>query len=173
MRVRSEWVIQMSDDSDKSAHANQVILPFCPPVLMWALVGVGIVIEQFLPVPIKMELLVRVGVGIIMMFGGGMMMRAAGKAFGGSGEVFSHGAETSSLVTDGVFARSRNPVYVAATMMMCGIGFLANSGWVLMIVIGIGVPLLHFGVIRPEERYLTEIFGDEYLDYCKQVRRWI
>lgn len=156
----------------ESAHASQVRLPFRPPVLMWGLVGIGICIEQFLPSPIDLHLLVRVGLGILMMFGGAMLMRASGKAFGTRGEVFSHGAETAVLVTDGVFARSRNPVYVAATMMMCGLGLLANSSWALLIVFCIGIPLLHFGVILPEEQYLLETFGEEYESYRKKVRRW-
>jgi protein-S-isoprenylcysteine O-methyltransferase Ste14 len=156
-----------------SAHASQVRLPFRPPVLMWGLVGIGICIEQFLPSPIDLHLLVRVGLGILTMFGGAMLMRASGRAFGSHDEVFSHGAKTAVLVTDGVFARSRNPVYVGATMMMLGLGLLADSSWVLLIVFGIGVPLLHFGVILPEEQYLTETFGDEYAAYRKKVRRWL
>ena len=77
-----------------------------------------------------------------------------------------------ALVAEGPFRFSRNPIYVALTLIYCGIGVAADSGWVL----GLAVPLLavmRYGVIAPEERYLEAKFGDAYRDYKGRVRRWL
>lgn len=79
---------------------------------------------------------------------------------------------STALVAEGPFRFSRNPIYVALTLIYCGIGVAADSGWVL----GLAVPLLavmRYGVIAPEERYLEAKFGDAYRDYKGRVRRWL
>ena len=79
---------------------------------------------------------------------------------------------STALVTDGPYRYSRNPIYVALTLIYCGIGVTADSGWVL----GLAMPLLavmRLGVIAPEERYLEAKFGDSYRHYMGRVRRWL
>jgi protein-S-isoprenylcysteine O-methyltransferase Ste14 len=79
---------------------------------------------------------------------------------------------TTALVTEGIYRRTRNPMYVALTLLYAGIGFAANSLWTL----GFLPPLLlvmRYGVIAREERYLTRRFGTRYLDYQGSVRRWL
>lgn len=78
----------------------------------------------------------------------------------------------TSLVTTGVFAFSRNPMYLGLLLFLFGFALQFN-------VIG-GIPLLvlfvlytHTFQILPEERAMLEIFGNEYRDYMKQVRRWL
>lgn len=78
----------------------------------------------------------------------------------------------SNLVTDGPYQYSRNPGYLSAILIHAGIVSLTNRlGTVLLIPLH--VLLIHYGVIKPEERYLEREFGDKYLDYKAQVRRWI
>ncbi len=79
---------------------------------------------------------------------------------------------STALVTEGPYRYSRNPIYVALTLIYCGIGVAADSGWVL----GLVVPLLavmRYGVIAAEERYLEAKFGDPYRHYKGRVRRWL
>ncbi len=78
----------------------------------------------------------------------------------------------TSLVTSGVFAFSRNPMYLGLLLFLFGFALQVN-------VIG-GVPLLVLFVlylnafqILPEERAMLEVFGDEYREYMEKVRRWI
>ena len=78
----------------------------------------------------------------------------------------------SRLITAGPFCFSRNPIYVAMTAAYLGIALLANSIWLLLLL----VPLLlvmEFGVIRREERYLAARFGPDYAAYRAAVRRWL
>jgi protein-S-isoprenylcysteine O-methyltransferase Ste14 len=79
---------------------------------------------------------------------------------------------TSAIVTNGPYRFSRNPSYVSLTLLYGGIACLVNSLWVLLMVVP-AVTVMHFGVIKREERYLEAKFGDEYREYKTTVRRWV
>ena len=78
----------------------------------------------------------------------------------------------SQLLMSGPFSWSRNPLYVAYVVALCGCA-LASGSW-----LALGCPLLGFvvmnGLIIPiEELRMAEEFGDDYRRYCQQVRRWL
>jgi len=78
----------------------------------------------------------------------------------------------TTLIVSGPFGFSRNPMYVARTILYLGLGLLMNALCVLAVL----VPLLfvmQYGVIRREERYLEGKFGDAYRQYQAAVRRWL
>jgi len=79
---------------------------------------------------------------------------------------------TTALVATGPFRFSRNPLYVALTSIYLGVAMLANALWVLALLAPI-VMVMHFGVIRREERYLDAKFGDGYRGYRSRVRRYL
>jgi protein-S-isoprenylcysteine O-methyltransferase Ste14 len=79
---------------------------------------------------------------------------------------------STEIVTSGVFQRSRNPIYLGMLLHCSGVAFLANSLWLLLLVLPLAVTLQK-GVIEPEEAYLERKFGDKYLRYKAKVRRWI
>ena len=79
---------------------------------------------------------------------------------------------TPSLYTDGPYARSRNPIYVALAVLQVGIALIANIPWILLMVIP-ALMIVHFGIVIPEEAYLEERFGDNFREYRARVRRWI
>jgi protein-S-isoprenylcysteine O-methyltransferase Ste14 len=79
---------------------------------------------------------------------------------------------TTALVTEGPFRYSRNPIYVALTLLYVGVAFLVNALWILLLVVPVLV-VIRYGVIAREEAYLTRKFGDTYRQYTAQVRRWL
>jgi len=79
---------------------------------------------------------------------------------------------TTALVTEGPFRYSRNPIYVALTLLYLGVAFLVNALWILLLVVP-AVVVIRYGVIAREEAYLTRKFGDPYRQYTAQVRRWL
>ncbi len=90
------------------------------------------------------------------------------------GQSFRVGIDTEhpdKLITSGVFAFSRNPIYVAFAFILLG-QFLIFSNWILLVSMGAGVWLFHRQVLL-EEEYLKKHYGQEYLDYCSQVRRYL
>ena len=79
---------------------------------------------------------------------------------------------TTALVTEGPFRYSRNPIYVALTLLYVGVALLINALWILLLVVP-AVLVFRYGVIAREEAYLTRKFGDAYRQYTAQVRRWL
>ncbi len=58
------------------------------------------------------------------------------------------------------------------TLLYIGISLLLNALWALLLLLPLLV-MVQIGVIQREEVYLERKFGDEYLRYKAQVRRWI
>jgi len=76
-----------------------------------------------------------------------------------------------NLVTEGMFAHGRNPLYIGNLMVLLGILLMHGSPWV--IVLGGAFYLASYGaIVAAEERFLREKFGDAYRAYCADVPRW-
>jgi len=76
------------------------------------------------------------------------------------------------LVTDGPFRYTRNPGYLGLTMLYAGIAVLRNALWAILLLLLV-LYVIQRQVIGREERYLERTFGEEYLAYKAQVRRWL
>ena len=76
------------------------------------------------------------------------------------------------LVTDGPFRYTRNPGYLGLAMLYAGIAVLRNALWAILLL-PVVVYVIQREVIGREERYLERTFGEEYLAYKAQVRRWL
>lgn len=90
------------------------------------------------------------------------------------GRSFRVGIDTDRpdrLVTSGIFALSRNPIYVAFASVLLG-QFLIFPNWILLVYMGAATCLFHRQVLR-EEEYLKKHYGEEYADYCGQIRRYL
>lgn len=78
----------------------------------------------------------------------------------------------SRLVQHGPYRFTRNPMYLGMTLAYVGFTLVMNTAWPLILL-----PLVLFGlgkgVIEVEERYLGEMFGEEYAAYMRRVRRWL
>ncbi len=79
--------------------------------------------------------------------------------------------KTSSMVTSGIFAYTRNPMYLGMACVLLGfIGWFGH--WLLIIWLIFFVIYLTQFQIKPEERMLSEKFGDDFIVYTQHVRRW-
>jgi protein-S-isoprenylcysteine O-methyltransferase Ste14 len=79
---------------------------------------------------------------------------------------------SSSLVTWGVYRRSRNPMYLGGLMMLIGWA-LVLSNVPAFVWLAVYVVYINRFQIAPEERALTSLFGNEYAAYQARVRRWL
>lgn len=93
------------------------------------------------------------------------------KSFGDSFRVGIDEKNPDRLVTTGVFAVSRNPIYVSFLVFFIGM-FLLNPNIVLVCVLLLFSLAIHLQVLR-EEAFLKTHYGKDYADYCRRVRRYL
>jgi len=77
----------------------------------------------------------------------------------------------TELIQSGVFSLSRNPIFVGMTLTLLGL-FLVIPNVGTLVTLLVGVILIGIQV-RLEEEYLMRLHGDTYLQYHRNVRRWI
>ena len=77
----------------------------------------------------------------------------------------------NQLLTEGPYGLGRNPMYVAWSLLYFGIGLVVNSLWIIALFPFV-VLYTHFVDVRKEERFLEEKFGEEYVEYKSNVRRY-
>ena len=145
-----------------------------PPDVVWLAVGVIMWLASKLTPGLAVTLLLRllvaaacvvVGVGLIV--GARVMLDRAHTTW--------HPTEperTTSLVSGGVFRFSRNPTYLGMLLVLVGWGVVLANPLALVLTAVFAVWMSRFQ-IRPEERVLSALLGQEYRDYASGVRRWV
>jgi protein-S-isoprenylcysteine O-methyltransferase Ste14 len=78
----------------------------------------------------------------------------------------------NSLQTNGIYSITRNPMYLSLLFLYTGIAFFAGNWWTI-ILIPIVIIVITTYVIKREEKYLSDAFGQDYTAYRIKVRRWI
>ena len=81
-------------------------------------------------------------------------------------------SNSTKLITVGIYKFSRNPMYLGLLLVLLGISFIINiiGGFLL---IPLFILYLNLFQILPEENAMVDLFKDEFLEYKKNVRRWI
>jgi len=80
--------------------------------------------------------------------------------------------KATALVTSGIYRITRNPMYVGMLLLLMAWAIYLNSPWAL---IGPLIFVLYMNrfQIGPEEKALEALFGDDFIDYKRRVRRWL
>ena len=129
------------------------------------------IVHVFAPARVLSAGSVQFGVGLPVIALGLAILAWAVFALRSVGEHPEPGRPTESIATAGPYAISRNPIYVAFTVVAVGVSLAVNSVW----MIG-GVPLalgtVWWGTVLREERYLESKLGETYLAYKRRVPRW-
>ena len=81
-------------------------------------------------------------------------------------------SNATKLITDGIYKFSRNPMYLGLLLVLLGISTILNPIGGLFLI-PLFILYLNFFQIIPEENAMVDLFKDEFLDYKKNVRRWI
>lgn len=103
----------------------------------------------------------------------GIAITALGaRQFGKAGTNIVPLTESSTLVTDGMFAFTRNPMYLGMLLALAGAAILLNGVWPWLVLAAFLLVIrLHF--VRHEETLMERTFGEQYVAYKRRVRRWI
>lgn len=110
--------------------------------------------------------------GLAVAVAGGLLHARAWAHFRRRGAPLDTLAPPAALVTDGPFRRSRNPMYLGAVLVLAGVAFLYGtlSPWLVPPAFA---AVMVRAYILPEERLLSERFGEPYRAYRARVGRWI
>jgi protein-S-isoprenylcysteine O-methyltransferase Ste14 len=122
-------------------------------------------VVQLIRFPLSLLGLIGVGLGILLNL-------LADRSLAAHGTTVKPFERSTFLVTTGVFAISRNPMYLGMMLLGIGVAILLGSAMPFVLVAFLFV-LLDRTFVRPEERGLAETFGDGWCSYCGRVRRWV
>ncbi|HEY3488423.1 MAG TPA: isoprenylcysteine carboxylmethyltransferase family protein [Gammaproteobacteria bacterium] len=142
-----------------------------PPVYLLAALGAMAALHytapllKFIPSPWRYA-------GVLLIAAGVAVAITAALSFKRAGTAVIPFEPSTALVTDGLYNITRNPMYLGMILVLGGAALLFGSlsAW-------IPVPLFYWIIntnfIRGEERFLEEIFGEQYMQYKRKVRRWL
>jgi protein-S-isoprenylcysteine O-methyltransferase Ste14 len=142
-----------------------------PPFVYLGAIALGLVLHllwptRLLPPSFSAPLGATVTLLAVVLFVAAVRtLRAAGTPIPGN-------RPTTTIVRSGPYRFSRNPIYLAFSLLQLGLSSLVNS-LALLITLIPAVALMWLVVIPREERYLEARFPSEYLPYKASVRRWL
>jgi protein-S-isoprenylcysteine O-methyltransferase Ste14 len=149
-----------------------VIVP--PPAIALAVLIAGLALDRLSPIGVTGAVFPRSArftiAGVLVMAAAWAVGRALWR-FRLSGTPPEPWKPTTALVMRGIYKRTRNPIYQGFGLFVVGVAFATASDWTFL-ALPLGVLAMHFGVVRREERYLAEKFGEDYLRYKDMVPRY-
>lgn len=156
---------------DTSQFGKVIPKKIIPPVYFFAALIVMATLDYFAPMSQLIFVPLRVFGGLLVL-GGLAVTTAAACAFWKANTPIRPFEKSTTLVTDGLYQYSRNPMYLGMLIMLTGT-WIALGSFSPVLVIPVFFLIIQEGFIKYEEPFLQAIFGDEYLDYKARVYRWI
>ena len=159
--------------SEQENHGAAVKFP--PPLLPIITIGIGHVLDRFLPLagdfvlptPDRYWAGGLIAVGAVLTLGIWPI-----RQFIASKQDVKPWTPTPEIIVDGPYRFTRNPMYLMMVLFTLGFAIILSDFWTLLLTPVCGW-VIYMIAIRHEEAYLEERFGESYLDYKKRVRRWI
>ena len=158
----------MVDNNNDNDNAG-VVAP--PPLIFLAFLVAGLLFDRFQPVPLLPNVVQYVIGGFLIVTGLAVGLPAT-RMFRLAGTDVRPDKPTTAIVTTGPYRFTRNPIYLCVALLYAGIAVSADSIWALGLLILV-IPVMNWGVIGREEKYLEGKFGKEYLAYKASARRWL
>lgn len=154
-----------------SAHKNPWVIAevvFGIPFL------ISIAINYFIPISSPQGILKQaiIPLGIVLLITGIGLVVLARREFAQYGQPTDPGHPTGKIVKTGIFAVSRNPLYLGSVLIFLGIDLMFYMAWAFVMLL-VSIVLCHLILIIPEEKYLAAKFGNEYKEYTASVHRWL
>jgi protein-S-isoprenylcysteine O-methyltransferase Ste14 len=148
-----------------------------PPLLYLGALALGLIVDHLWPLPFKISRPglahdVSAAFACFMLLVGVALMGAGIRGFVRANTPVPTVKPTRVLVTTGIHARTRNPIYVGMFVIYAGIALLVRSPWALVLIAPLAL-VVRYGVVAREEAYLEQRFGDAYREYKARVRRWL
>jgi len=142
-----------------------------PPVYFYGAIGLMVVLRVLLPgaglFPFPWNL-----AGVVVLLAGIVLVLHVDRVLARHGTTVKPHLETTTLITTGVFGYSRHPMYLGFALVLAGVAVLLGSAtpW---LVVPAYVLFMDATFIRLEETKLTRAYGETWLRYSTEVRRWV
>ncbi len=149
------------------------VIPW-PPLLYAAAIALSVLLYYLWPTPWFIAPLdgMLMVIGILLMLGALAIDFSAMRAMKAANTTIMPTKGSDHLVTSGAFSLSRNPIYLANTMLTIGAGLTFGIAWFILLAF-IAAWLTQKLAIKREETHLEHRFGKAFRDYRKRVRRWV
>jgi protein-S-isoprenylcysteine O-methyltransferase Ste14 len=156
----------------QSRDNPDVIAP--PPLIALATLLLGLSLDWFLPSFLLRGIFgfwTRLTISAVLVPAGLGIVIVAVRTFRRARTNVEPWKPALTLVTTGIFGWMRNPMYTAIILLVAGAAIALGSDWMLVLVVPAAL-ILHFGVVKREERYLEAKFGESYCAYMRRVPRY-
>lgn len=143
-----------------------------PPLLYAGVLALAALLERTFPDhPLPESSWMR-GVGAALFLGGIAIGVLGVLRFRAIDTPIDPTGQARQLSTEGIYAYTRNPMYLGALISFVGLALALRSVWLLVLVAPLAFALTKLA-IAPEEAYLERRFGEVYRAYKSRVRRWL
>jgi protein-S-isoprenylcysteine O-methyltransferase Ste14 len=149
---------------------NPGVIAF-PPLIWLVNAVISVLVHLFVQIPI-MRYSICLVCGTVFIILAPTLALSAFRTMKSAGTNVHPSEPALTIVRGGPFRFTRNPLYLALCLLQVALGFFLNDWITLLFVVPLTV-IFHYGVVLREERYLTAKFGEPYLQYKREVRRWI
>ncbi len=146
-----------------------VIAP--PPLIYFAFLLIGLGADRLWPVAVLPKA-PRYAAGAAVIALSLALVISAFRQFRRHKTSFKPHEPSTALITEGPYRYSRNPMYLALSLLYAGLSIAADNPWTLALLAPLLI-VMHYGVIIREERYLERKFADDYRRYKSTTRRWL
>jgi len=153
-------------------------IPSFPPLIMLLSLNIGffigiynLYITQLYRLPEFLDHLRSPEIGLVFILISFMLIYFSTKSFRTYQEDPNPTTKSNVLVTTGIYKYIRNPMYLALTLFQFGIGAALSFIHISLMSL-VTIILLHYFVVKKEERYLKKEFGNLYELYVDSSRRW-
>ncbi len=156
---------------ENKTHADLPVPVAPPPFFFGGAFVIGLVLQWLIPLARWDTGWLSVAGAVLALAGGAVAIWGFRTLKGAKTTIHVHEV-SSALVDGGPYALSRNPLYVALTLLYLGLTIGLGLTWPLLLLPPT-IALVQVLVVQREEARLTAWFGQDYLDYKARVRRWI
>jgi protein-S-isoprenylcysteine O-methyltransferase Ste14 len=155
------------ESGERSANVR-----FPPPLAYLAFILLGVALQYVTPLPVPAPRYLALAAGVTLLLAGLWLNADAWKLFVRTGQHPAPWKPSPELVLSGSYRFTRNPMYLGMTCIQVGLGLALNNLWIGLLA-ALSLLTVHFIAVVPEERYLTEKFGESYKGYLIKVRRYL
>jgi len=162
--------------TNKDDHAGVITFP---PIIWLFSINTGFSIAtlnmyyyQLYQIPRFLDFLRTSEIGLFFLVLAISLIIPAIKKFNSQHEDPNPTSPSTLIIKSGIYKYSRNPMYLGLIFLQLSLGILLSMVHIMLMCIFTYIVFKYY-VIKPEEKYLSSKFGDDYNDYKSKVRRWI